>query len=328
MPPLDEGTLLYMPIDAARHLDHRGAAAAPDPGPDPQAVSRGRARVRQGRPRGDGDRSRAAVDDRDHHHAEAGRVAQMETWYSSGADGPTSATPDLAADWSDRDERGAAAPGVANAWTMPIKDAHRHAHDRHPDAGRHQDLRRPTSTTIEQIGTEIESAPASVPGTRSVFAERTAGGYFLDFDWKRDELARYGLTVGRRADGRLSGDRRRERDDHRRGPRALPVNVRYTRDYRERRRTARAHARSDAERRAQIPLSAARRHPAPGPGMIAQRERSADRLRLRRRRRARRRRLRRRRQAAVARAGRSCRPATRSSGAASTKRCERVPSAC
>ena len=34
-----------------------------------------------------------------------------------------------------------------------------------------------------------------IPGTTSVFAERTTGGYFLDFTLKRDELARYGLTI-------------------------------------------------------------------------------------------------------------------------------------
>ena len=34
-----------------------------------------------------------------------------------------------------------------------------------------------------------------MPGTRSVFAERVGGGYFLDFDLKREQLARYGLSV-------------------------------------------------------------------------------------------------------------------------------------
>ena len=38
-----------------------------------------------------------------------------------------------------------------------------------------------------------------MPGTRSVYAERVAGGYFVDFDLKREELARYGLTRGRRS---------------------------------------------------------------------------------------------------------------------------------
>src|SRR5438132_8616380 len=48
---------------------------------------------------------------------------------------------------------------------------------------------------IERIGTQIEGIIKNVTGTRSVYAERTAGGYFLDFDLKRDQLARYGLTV-------------------------------------------------------------------------------------------------------------------------------------
>jgi Cu(I)/Ag(I) efflux system membrane protein CusA/SilA len=48
---------------------------------------------------------------------------------------------------------------------------------------------------IERLGTAIESVLPSVSGTRSAFAERTSGGYFIDFTWKRDELARYGLSI-------------------------------------------------------------------------------------------------------------------------------------
>ena len=48
---------------------------------------------------------------------------------------------------------------------------------------------------IERIGIELGVDPQAVPGTRSVFAERTAGGYFLDFTLKRENLARYGLTI-------------------------------------------------------------------------------------------------------------------------------------
>jgi Cu(I)/Ag(I) efflux system membrane protein CusA/SilA len=48
---------------------------------------------------------------------------------------------------------------------------------------------------IENIGTNLETIIKDIPGTRSVYAERTAGGYFLDFTLKRDQLARYGLTV-------------------------------------------------------------------------------------------------------------------------------------
>ncbi len=85
-------------------------------------------------------------------------------------------------------------PGVTNAWTMPIK-----ARIDMLTTG----VRTPIGIKIfgpdlgktEAIGADIERSLKDLPGTRSVFAERTAGGYFLDFDLKRDRLARYGLTV-------------------------------------------------------------------------------------------------------------------------------------
>ncbi len=49
---------------------------------------------------------------------------------------------------------------------------------------------------IGRVSKQIEQALAVVPGTRSVFAERTTGGYYLNFTVKRDAVARYGLTVG------------------------------------------------------------------------------------------------------------------------------------
>ena len=85
-------------------------------------------------------------------------------------------------------------PGVTNAWTMPIK-----ARIDMLTTG----VRTPIGikiygadlSVIEGIGTQIESVLRDVPGTRSIYAERTAGGYFLDFALRRDQLARYGLTV-------------------------------------------------------------------------------------------------------------------------------------
>jgi Cu(I)/Ag(I) efflux system membrane protein CusA/SilA len=85
-------------------------------------------------------------------------------------------------------------PGSVNAWTMPIK-------------GRIDMLTTGVRTPvgikiygddlkrIEEIGMTIEGHAAAVPGTKSVIAERTSGGYFVDFNLKRDEIARYGLTV-------------------------------------------------------------------------------------------------------------------------------------
>jgi Cu(I)/Ag(I) efflux system membrane protein CusA/SilA len=85
-------------------------------------------------------------------------------------------------------------PGVTNAWTMPIK-----ARIDMLTTG----IRTPIGikifgadlAVIERIGGEIEAALRDLRGTRSIYAERTAGGYFLDFVLKRDELARYGLTI-------------------------------------------------------------------------------------------------------------------------------------
>jgi Cu(I)/Ag(I) efflux system membrane protein CusA/SilA len=85
-------------------------------------------------------------------------------------------------------------PGVINAWTMPIK-----ARIDMLTTG----VRTPVGikilgadlNEIEKIGTHLEMILNDVPGTRSVFAERTGGGYFLDFVLKREQLARYGLTI-------------------------------------------------------------------------------------------------------------------------------------
>jgi Cu(I)/Ag(I) efflux system membrane protein CusA/SilA len=85
-------------------------------------------------------------------------------------------------------------PGVSNAWTMPIK-----ARIDMLSTG----VRTPVGIKvygadfkeIERIGTDLEALLRNVRGTRSVFAERVAGGYFVDFDIRRDEIARYGLSV-------------------------------------------------------------------------------------------------------------------------------------
>jgi Cu(I)/Ag(I) efflux system membrane protein CusA/SilA len=61
---------------------------------------------------------------------------------------------------------------------------------------------------IEEIGTHIEMILRNIRGTRSVYAERVTGGYFVDFELKREQLARYGLSI---EDVR---DWRRARHDH------------------------------------------------------------------------------------------------------------------
>ncbi len=85
-------------------------------------------------------------------------------------------------------------PGVVNAWTMPIK-----ARIDMLTTG----VRTPVGIKIygddlqmlEEIGTKIERLLSDVQGTQSIYAERTAQGYFIDFEIRRDEIARYGLTI-------------------------------------------------------------------------------------------------------------------------------------
>ena len=126
---------------------------------------------------------------------------KKERWYSSWA--PEWVAGVFRHVWGDRishdelvDEmdRALKIPGTTNAWTMPIK-----ARIDMLSTG----IRTPVGIKvfgadlkeIERIGAEVEAAIKAVPGTRSAFAERVAGGYFIDFDLNRDALARYGLTV-------------------------------------------------------------------------------------------------------------------------------------
>jgi copper/silver efflux system protein len=122
-------------------------------------------------------------------------------------------------------------PGVANSFTMPIK-----ARTDMLSTG----IRTPVGIKIlgprleeiEKIGLELESRIRSVPGTRSVYAERVTTGYFLDIDVKRKESARYGLTVDdvlevvQSAIGGMNLTMTVE------GRERYPVNVRYARELR------------------------------------------------------------------------------------------------
>ena len=86
-------------------------------------------------------------------------------------------------------------PGLTNAWTMPIK-----TRTDMLSTG----IKTPVGIklmgedlqVLSDLGEKIEAVMREVPGTLSVYAERVTGGNFLDFQIKRKEAARYGLTVG------------------------------------------------------------------------------------------------------------------------------------
>jgi Cu(I)/Ag(I) efflux system membrane protein CusA/SilA len=86
---------------------------------------------------------------------------------------------------------------------------------------------------IQDVGVQIEKALSDYPDTRSVFAERTTWGYYLDFDVKRAAAARYGLTTGDVNDIVESAIGGKTVATTVEGRERYPISVRYARDFRE-----------------------------------------------------------------------------------------------
>jgi Cu(I)/Ag(I) efflux system membrane protein CusA/SilA len=162
----------------------------------------------------------------------------VDTWYSSWAPEWAKAvfrhvTPDTISTEELVSQMNAALklPGVTNSWTMPIR-------------GRidmlSTGIRTPVGLKItgvdlqqiQEIGAQVETELKKAKGTRAVLAERTAEGYFVDLQWDRERLARYGISIDdaqRLVENAIGGDNLstvvlgRER---------YRVNVRYLRDFR------------------------------------------------------------------------------------------------
>lgn len=122
-------------------------------------------------------------------------------------------------------------PGVINTWTMPIKARVDMLSTgvRTPVGIK---ILGPDLAKIQELGEHIEMVLKDVPGTKSVFAERTAGGYFIDFHLRREALARYGLTVDEANMVIMSAIGGENVTTTIAGRERYPVNVRYARDYR------------------------------------------------------------------------------------------------
>jgi Cu(I)/Ag(I) efflux system membrane protein CusA/SilA len=123
-------------------------------------------------------------------------------------------------------------PGVTNAWTMPIK-----ARTDMLTTG----VRTPVGIKIfgadlkeiERVGEQLEGIIRGVPGTRSVYAERVTGGYFIDILPRRPDLARYGLTIAQLQDVIQSAIGGENVTTTIEGRERYPVNVRYPRELRD-----------------------------------------------------------------------------------------------
>jgi len=239
MPPLDEGTLLYMP-STLPGISEREA----------QQLLQVQDRIIKRFPEvetvlGKAGRAETSTDPAPLSMMETvitlkahSQWRKVDTWYASWAPEWAKAifrrfTPDHISTEQLVEEMDEALklPGVSNAWTMPVK-----ARIDMLTTG----VRTPVGIkiygsdikVIERLGTEIEPVLYKLPGTRSVFAERTGGGYFLDVDWKRDRLARYGLSIEEAQMVVMNAIGGENVTTTVEGRERYPVSVRYLRDFR------------------------------------------------------------------------------------------------
>lgn len=275
MPPLDEGSILYMPSTLP------GVSVG-----EAQRVLQSTDRILASFPEvasvlGKAGRAETATDPAPLSMLETVVVLKpqsqwrkVNTWYSDWAPERLKKilrhiTPDhISTDQLIREMNEALrVPGASNAWTMPIKGRIDMLTTgiRTPVGIKVQgsDIRQ-----IEQIALQLEQVLPQVPGARSVFAERTTGGYFLDFRWKREELARYGLSVEEAQAAVMNAIGGENVTTTIEGRERYPVNVRYLRDFRSDPAALSRVLVSAMGGRTQVPiqqLAEVRR--VPGPGM-------------------------------------------------------------
>jgi len=123
-------------------------------------------------------------------------------------------------------------PGLSNAWTMPIKTRIDMLSTgiKTPIGIK---VSGPDLKVLEEVGSDIEQALKQLPDTLSAFADKAAGGYYLDFDINREEASRYGLTTGDVQDVIQSAIGGMNITQTVEGLERYPVNLRYPRELRD-----------------------------------------------------------------------------------------------
>jgi Cu(I)/Ag(I) efflux system membrane protein CusA/SilA len=244
MPPLNEGSLLYMPItlpgisvtEATKYLQIQDKLLMQFP--EVQSVF------------GKVGKAETATDPAPLSMVETTvvlkpedqwRKTQVQRWYSSWA--PEWAARPLRRIWPETKpisweqlieemDKAVQIPSYANAWLFPIRTRIDMITTgiRTPVGVK---VLGPDLETIQRIGLEVEKVLQQVPGTRSAFFERVTGGYYLDVQVRREEASRYELTVGEVQDiveaaiGGMPVTTTVE------GRERYPVSIRYARDYRD-----------------------------------------------------------------------------------------------
>jgi Cu(I)/Ag(I) efflux system membrane protein CusA/SilA len=276
MPPLEEGSILYMPstmpgisiTEAQRLLQITDRIIKKFPEVDRVLGKAGRAETAT-------DPAPLSMLETVITLRPKSEWRKTDTWYSGWAPGWLKAilrriTPDHISQEELIDQMNAAlqVPGLANGWTMPIK-------------GRIEMLSTGIRTPlglkisgsdlnrIERLGVEVETALKNLAGTRSIFAERAASGYFLDIQWNRDALARYGLTIEEAqsvVENAIGGENVTTLIQ---GQERYPVNVRYLRDFRSDLSAVERVLVSTPDGQTQVPLAQlAKVQLASGPAMV------------------------------------------------------------
>jgi Cu(I)/Ag(I) efflux system membrane protein CusA/SilA len=123
-------------------------------------------------------------------------------------------------------------PGMANAWTMPIKNRIDMLSTgiKTPVGIK---VSGPDLNVLQSLSQQIEQLMKTLPETLSAYGDRVVGGYFLDFDINREAAARYGLTVGDVQDVIQSAIGGMNITETVEGLERYPVNLRYPRDLRD-----------------------------------------------------------------------------------------------
>jgi Cu(I)/Ag(I) efflux system membrane protein CusA/SilA len=123
-------------------------------------------------------------------------------------------------------------PGLTNTWTMPVQNRlDMELTGIKTPVG--LKIQGPNVEVIQQAGAQLQQILGGIPELRSVFAERVAEGFYINIEVNRLEAARYGLTVGdvhRAVTSGIGGENIAENVE---GRQRYPVNVRYSRDFRD-----------------------------------------------------------------------------------------------
>jgi len=123
-------------------------------------------------------------------------------------------------------------PGLTNTWTMPVENRLDMALTgiKTPVGIK---IQGPSLDQIQQIGTQLQQVLAALPQVRSVFAERVSQGFYVNVEVNRPEAAKYGLTIADVQQVVSSGIGGMNVGENVEGRERYPMNVRYERDFRD-----------------------------------------------------------------------------------------------